>query len=594
MGDFDKILNNCRVLDVRTGRVYNADIAIKGGIIAAVGENLGEGEDMGNMFALPGFIDAHVHIESSQLIPSRFAQAAVPCGTTLVVADPHEIANVCGMDGVDFMIKDAANTPLEVKMMMPSCVPASPAESSGAVLDAAAVKEALAREDIFGLGEMMNYPGVTGGDEDVLAKLKAARDAGKPIDGHFPMGSGLELAAYAAEGISSDHECNDAKEACDKIAAGMDVFIRQGSAGKQLLDILPAVNKENISHFSLCTDDCHAADILEYGHINHIVAQAVEAGMSAADAVRLATLNPAEHYKLNCGAIEAGKQADIIFVPDLVHFKPVMVFKRGEMVAVKGRPLFPVAAADCSKVKNTLHMPPVTKEKLKLKGASLTWAMKIKAGSLVKEAVKYKEGLPKLCVAERHKNTAAASRNTTWMFLPVQWKNLFSFSFITVLMPVRTILHSFVMVRFALHDCEGPVKLFKEHQPYQLVRKSHPRQGNHGARPVIQPGGKAVRPAYHENHVPGIMQKPFLQLRGPSQRIVFLSMLVQKHYLVGRFYVFEDIVGLLFLNLCPGQRRSPLHIRYLYHAESGIVPYAPAIHIDTFLQISPVRLSYRQ
>ena len=405
MGDFDKILNNCRVLDVRTGSVYNADIAIKGGIIAAVGENLGEGEDMGNMFALPGFIDAHVHIESSQLIPSRFAQAAVPCGTTLVVADPHEIANVCGMDGVDFMIKDAANTPLEVKMMMPSCVPASPAESSGAVLDAAAVKEALAREDIFGLGEMMNYPGVTGGDEDVLAKLKAARDAGKPIDGHFPMGSGLELAAYAAEGISSDHECNDAKEACEKIAAGMDVFIRQGSAGKQLLDILPAVNKENISHFSLCTDDCHAADILEYGHINHIVAQAVAAGMSAADAVRLATLNPAEHYKLNCGAIEAGRQADIIFVPDLVHFKPVMVFKRGEMVAVKGRPLFPVAAADCSKVKNTLHMPPVTKEKLKLKGASLTWAMKIKAGSLVKEAVKYKEGLPKLCVAERHKNT---------------------------------------------------------------------------------------------------------------------------------------------------------------------------------------------
>ena len=398
-------MNNCRVLDVRTGNIYNSDIAIKGGIIAAVGENLGAGEDMSNMFALPGFIDAHVHIESSQLIPSRFAEAVVPCGTTLVVADPHEIANVCGMDGVDFMIKDASATPLEVKMMMPSCVPASPAESSGAVLDAAAVKQALKRDDIFGLGEMMNYPGVTGGDEDVLAKLKAARDAGKPIDGHFPMGSGLELAAYAAEGISSDHECNDAKEACDKLTAGMDVFIRQGSAGKQLLDILPAVNKDNISHFSLCTDDCHAADILKFGHINHVVAQAVAAGMSAADAVRLATLNPAEHYKLNCGAIEVGRQADIIFVPDLVGFKPNIVFKRGVMVAAGGKALFKTVTPDCAKVKNTLHMPPVTKEKLKLKGSSLTYAMKIKAGSLVKDMIKYKEGLPKLCVAERHKNT---------------------------------------------------------------------------------------------------------------------------------------------------------------------------------------------
>ena len=241
--------------------------------------------------------------------------------------------------------------------------------------------------------------------QDMIAKLKAARDAGKPIDGHFPMGSGLELAAYAAEGISSDHECNDAKEACDKLAAGMDVFIRQGSAGKQLLDILPAVNKDNISHFSLCTDDCHAADILKFGHINHVVAQAVAAGMSAADAVRLATLNPAEHYKLNCGAIEVGRQADIIFVPDLVGFKPNIVFKRGVMVAAGGKALFKTVTPDCAKVKNTLHMPPVTKEKLKLKGSSLTYAMKIKAGSLVKDMIKYKEGLPKLCVAERHKKT---------------------------------------------------------------------------------------------------------------------------------------------------------------------------------------------
>lgn len=405
MGEFDKILKNCKVLNVRTGEIIAADIAVKDGLIAAVAPDLGEGEDMNGMFALPGFIDAHVHIESSQLTPARFAEAVMPCGTTLVVADPHEIANVCGMDGVDFMIKNASATPLEVKMMMPSCVPASPAESSGAVLDAAAVKAAMAREDIFGLGEMMNYPGVIGGDEDVLAKLKAARDAGKPIDGHFPMGRGLELATYAQEGISSDHECNNAAEAQDKLAAGMDVFIRQGSAGKQLLDILPAVNSGNISRFSLCTDDCHAADILAYGHINHVVEQAVEAGISAADAVRMATLNPAEHYKLNCGEIAAGRQADIIIVPDLKKFKPVQVFKRGVLVAAGGEALFKVEKADISKVKNTLHMPPVTKEKLKYKGAALNVALKIKTGTLVKEAVKFKENLPKLCVAERHKNT---------------------------------------------------------------------------------------------------------------------------------------------------------------------------------------------
>ncbi len=408
MGDFDNVLKNCRVLNVRTGGIEKGDIAFKDGLIAAVGGDLGEGEDCGGLFALPGFIDAHVHIESSQLIPSRFAEAIMPCGTTTIIADPHEIANVCGMDGINFMIADAASTPLEVRMMMPSCVPASPAESGGAVLDAHEVAKALARDDIFGLGEMMNYPGVTGGDADVLGKLAAARAAKKPIDGHFPGGKGLELAAYAAEGISSDHECNDADEARDKLAAGMDVFIRQGSAGKQLLSILPAVNKENISRFSLCTDDCHAADIVNFGHIDHILAQAVAAGVSAADAVRMATLSPAEHYSLNCGAIERGRQADVVLVSDLKNFKPVYVYKKGKLVAVKGRALFEVTPADMSKVKNTLHMPPVTKDKLALKGAARRSALKIKAGSLVKELTAFKEGLPKLCVAERHKNTGRA------------------------------------------------------------------------------------------------------------------------------------------------------------------------------------------
>ena len=359
MERFDKVLKNCRALDVRTGGVGKADIAFGNGLIAAVGENLGDGEDCGGLFALPGFIDAHVHIESSQLIPSRFAEAVVPCGTTTVVADPHEIANVCGMDGVDFMIADAAGTPLEVKMMMPSCVPASPAESGGAVLDASAVAAALARDDIFGLGEMMNYPGVTGGDAEALAKL----------------------------------------------AAGMDVFIRQGSAGKQLLAILPAVNECNIARFSLCTDDCCAADILNFGHIDRILAQATAAGVPAANAVRMATLNPAEHYGLNCGAIERGRQADVVLVPDLENFKPLRVYKRGVLVAERGKALFNAAPADLSKVTNTLRMPPVTADKLRLAGTARRYALKMQAGSLIKELAPFKEGLPKLCVAERHKNT---------------------------------------------------------------------------------------------------------------------------------------------------------------------------------------------
>lgn len=185
----------------------------------------------------------------------------------------------------------------------------------------------------------------------------------------------------------------------------MDVFIRQGSAGKQLLAILPAVNRDDISRFSLCTDDCCAADILNFGHIDRILAQAAAAGVPAADAVRMATLNPAEHYGLNCGAIERGRQADVVLVPDLENFKPLRVYKRGVLVAEQGKALFNAVPADMSKVTNTLRMPPVTADKLKLTGAARRYALKMQAGSLIKELAPFKEGLPKLCVAERHKNT---------------------------------------------------------------------------------------------------------------------------------------------------------------------------------------------
>ncbi len=403
MADYDYILNNCIIADVVALRFTRGDVAVKDGKICAVGGELGDGIDCGVAYLLPAFIDAHTHIESSLLTPVRFAEAVLPRGVTTVIADPHEIANVCGMAGVDYMIEQASETLLDVKMMMPSCVPASYAESSGATLGADDVSKAMKRADIFGLGEMMNYPAVLAAQEDVIAKIDSARREGKAVDGHYPLGSGEELKRYAAAGITSDHESVSAAEAQEKIDAGIDVFIREGSAGKQLEAVLPAATGKYFDYISLCTDDCNVSDIMRYGHINRVVAKAIALGMEPIKAIAMATINPARHYALSDrGAIEAGRRADMILVRDLSDMSPHIVFKDGVIAARDGKLARQVEPMHCEAVTDTIKMPPLSKEKLRLSGAAEKIGMAIKPGSLITYKTDVAACDCKLCVCERH------------------------------------------------------------------------------------------------------------------------------------------------------------------------------------------------
>lgn len=403
MADYDYILNNCIIADVVALRFTRGDVAVKDGKICAVGGELGDGIDCGGAYLLPAFIDAHTHIESSLLTPVRFAEAVLPRGVTTVIADPHEIANVCGMAGVDYMIEQASETLLDVKMMMPSCVPASYAESGGATLGADDVSKAMKRADIFGLGEMMNYPAVLAAQEDVIAKIDAARREGKAVDGHYPLGSGEELKRYAAAGITSDHESVSAAEAQEKIDAGIDVFIREGSAGKQLEAVLPAAEGKYFDSVSICTDDCNVSDIMRYGHINRVVAKAIALGTEPIKAIAMATINPARHYALSDrGAIEAGRRADMILVRDLSDMSPHIVFKDGVIAARDGKLARQVEPKPCEAVTDTIKMPPLSKEKLRLSGAAEKIGMAIKPGSLITYKTDVAACDCKLCVCERH------------------------------------------------------------------------------------------------------------------------------------------------------------------------------------------------
>ncbi len=285
-------------------------------------------------FILPGFIDAHVHVESSMLVPTEFAKMAVIHGTVATVSDPHEIANVLGLEGVEYMLENAAQTRLPIYFGAPSCVPATAFETAGAELDVAAVTKLLDRPDIRYLSEMMNYPGVLDGNEAVLAKIAAARARRKPVDGHAPGLRGAEARRYAAAGISTDHECTSIEEARDKLAAGMYIQIREGSAARNfdaLIDLLPT----HADRLMFCSDDKHPDDLLN-GHINTLVAKAVQNGFDLYDLLRVACRNPIGHYGLDVGQLRAGDWADFVLVDDLRAFGVIATYIRGQRVAENG------------------------------------------------------------------------------------------------------------------------------------------------------------------------------------------------------------------------------------------------------------------
>ena len=417
----DIVLKNASYVNVYTGRTDKGDIAIVGDRIVGVGKYEGIKEyDVEGLTVLPGYIDGHVHIESSQLSPEEFASLIVPRGTTTIIADPHEITNVCGMDGVDYIIKASKNIPLDVKVQLPSCVPATPFETSGAILSGKDIEEHICDDGVFGLGEFMNYPGVIDADPDVIRKLEAAHRAGKIIDGHAPAISGNALNAYLCGGISTDHECVSVEEIDEKISKGMYVHLRHGSSTRNLVSNCKAVNAANMRRFILCTDDRHAADLKEKGHIDDALRKAVAGGLDPIWAVTIATLNGAECYSLkDKGAIAPMKVADLVVVDNLKDFNAKYVFKDGKLVAEDGRPLFDTTRRYLPQsVLNTVHVDELKADdfQLKLKGRKAR-VMTILPGNVVTGCeimdINSKDGdvdivgtdVLKMAVVERHKHT---------------------------------------------------------------------------------------------------------------------------------------------------------------------------------------------
>ena len=320
------------IIDIIGKRIFKGIVTVKGKRISNITEDLAVAEDS---YILPGLIDSHIHIESSMLIPSEFARLASVHGTVATVSDPHEIANVMGADGVDFMIKNGNKVPFKFFFGAPSCVPATAFETSGAALDSQAVEKLLERDDVKYLSEMMNFPGVLNNDKEVWSKINAAKKLNKPIDGHAPGLKGEEAAKYVDAGISTDHECFTMDEALDKIKSGMMVQIREGSAAKNY-ESLKELLKTNPENMMLCSDDRHPND-LEREHMNALVKRALQDGYDLFDILQAMIVNPAKHYKLEVGLLQEGDFADLIIIDNLKNFKVLKTFVNGELIAENGK-----------------------------------------------------------------------------------------------------------------------------------------------------------------------------------------------------------------------------------------------------------------
>lgn len=360
------VLKNAQVFNGFTGQFTFGDIAISHGYIAGVGSYQGETEvDLSGKIITPGFIDGHVHLESSMVSPRQFARAVVPSGTTTVIIDPHEIANVSGCSGIEYMLAATEGLPMNVFVMLPSCVPVSELENAGAELTAAALAQFIHHPRVLGLGELMNYPGVLQGDASVLDKIRLAE--GKIIDGHAPGLAGKALMAYAAAGIQSDHECVTPAEAIARLEAGLHVMLREGSAAKNLLDLMPAVNPYTAHRCFFVTDDRHPGDLIHLGHINSMVKLAVDAGYDVATVLQLATINAACYFGLNeLGAIAPGYKADLLVFDDLVSWRPCMVWQNGKMVAKDGKALFEGEGSVNAAVQSSLRLGMVDPGQLRI------------------------------------------------------------------------------------------------------------------------------------------------------------------------------------------------------------------------------------
>lgn len=313
------------LLNVFTEEIYAAEIGFENGLISCVKPVDGNFKTL----ILPGFIDSHIHIESSMLCPSRFAEAVVPHGTTSVIADPHEIANVMGLNGINYMLDDASTVPLKMFLTAPSCVPATKFETTGGIITSENIDTLLKRPEFVGLGEVMNFPGVIGQDPEVIEKLEVAHTNNKPIDGHAPLLSGAELCSYAAAGISTDHECTTPSEAFEKRRLGMKIMMREGSSAKNLKSLA------GVGGDFIVSDDKDPEDLVE-GHIDKMLLKAIEYGIDPIKAIKMVTIKPAEHYKLNTGSLVPGKAADMVIIDDIEKLNIENVYIDGKLVSKNG------------------------------------------------------------------------------------------------------------------------------------------------------------------------------------------------------------------------------------------------------------------
>jgi len=366
----DLLLKNAKLINTFSGDIYKTDIAVHDGKIVGFGSYDAKNViDLKGMYVSPGFIDGHIHVESSMVKIPEFAKVVLPCGTTSVVIDPHEIANVLGTEGIKYMLSSSIDAMLGVYVMLPSCVPSTNLETSGATLSANDLSLLLNDERVIGIAEVMNYPGVLNGDRDLLMKIAIAN--GKIIDGHAPFLSGKGLYAYVSSGIKSEHECSNIEEAREKLRAGMYIMIREGTAAKNLKSLIKLVNSDNSRKMLFVTDDRHLEDINNEGHINYLVKKAIEYGVDPVKAIQMATINTAEYFRLNnLGAILPGYSADMIVFDNLKKINIKMVFKNGVMVSKNGKIVDGIIKEYKEKLRGTINVRWIEHDDFALKAES--------------------------------------------------------------------------------------------------------------------------------------------------------------------------------------------------------------------------------
>lgn len=410
----DLVLKNAKYLNVFSNEFLCGDIAVANGLIAGVGKYDGKTEiDVSGKLVLPGFIDAHIHLESSMVTPAEFAKAVVAHGTTTVITDPHEITNVMGIDGVEYMIQASQKLPIDVHFMMPSCVPATEIDESGAELDCKDIDLYLDNKKVLGLAEMMNYVGVINGDKNVLSKIVTSQAHHKKIDGHAPELSGNDLNAYIAAGVYSDHECSTFENALEKLRKGQFIMIREGTAAHNLKALMPLLTQQYYSRCMFATDDKHPSDLLYGGHIDYIVKQALKNGADPIVALKTATHHAARYFLLNNkGAIASGYLADIVVVDNLEDFNVETVFKCGKLVFDGEVKDFSAPTVDeklAEKCFDTFHLNSVTPSSFKVDGKlgliGLVGGELLTRNLGTADKIDVENDILKIACIERHKGT---------------------------------------------------------------------------------------------------------------------------------------------------------------------------------------------